>query len=296
LLLETGASRACWSPDGRFLAVGGTNGSVQIWNASERRLAGQFAVGSNAVVPLQFDRENKRLAVVAANTFEIWTLAPFRKSLSTEIPAGHQVIDYSSYVFFAPQLAPDLDLVPMRGPKSDGRSMSLWSPATGRIVKLTEDSETSRDPYGGITEIAFSPDGALVALCGFSGETRVHDTRTGIRRASLRGFFTGATTACFSPDGRRLAIGGDGEIKIYHTATWRELITLATGAGWLSNLQFSRTGDSVRVRGDELTEQKDVGKLQDWRVPSFEEIAAAEAKDPPATGYGGQGKMEFNQP
>ena len=35
---------------------------------------------------------------------------------------------------------------------------------------------------------------------------------------------------------------------------------------------------------------------QAWRAPSWEEIAAAEAKDPPSPGYGGQGKTEIKQP
>ena len=32
------------------------------------------------------------------------------------------------------------------------------------------------------------------------------------------------------------------------------------------------------------------------RVPWWEEIAAAEAKNPPSPGYGGQGKAEIKQP
>jgi hypothetical protein len=35
---------------------------------------------------------------------------------------------------------------------------------------------------------------------------------------------------------------------------------------------------------------------QAWIAPSWEEIKAAEAKDPPAPGYGGQGKTPIKQP
>ncbi|MGA2557098.1 MAG: hypothetical protein ABSG04_12580 [Verrucomicrobiota bacterium] len=35
---------------------------------------------------------------------------------------------------------------------------------------------------------------------------------------------------------------------------------------------------------------------QAWHAPSWEEIAAAEAKDPPSPGEGGQGKVEAQQP
>jgi hypothetical protein len=35
---------------------------------------------------------------------------------------------------------------------------------------------------------------------------------------------------------------------------------------------------------------------QAWSAPSLEEIAAAEAKDPPSSDFGGQGKTEIKQP
>src|SRR6185369_11474897 len=111
---------------------------------------------------------------------------------------------------------------------AEGGGMSLLAPATGNILKLQTDSEASSNPDHEIAGVAFSPDGALLALSSLSGTTRIHDTRTGRQLATLRGFFTGATSVSFSPDGRRLAVGsGDGDIKIYNTATWRELITLA---------------------------------------------------------------------
>jgi hypothetical protein len=35
---------------------------------------------------------------------------------------------------------------------------------------------------------------------------------------------------------------------------------------------------------------------QAWSAPSWEEIAAAEAKDPPLSDFGGQGKTESKKP
>jgi hypothetical protein len=35
---------------------------------------------------------------------------------------------------------------------------------------------------------------------------------------------------------------------------------------------------------------------QAWSAPSWEEIAAAEVKDPPSSDFGGQGKTEIKQP
>ena len=127
--------------------------------------------------------------------------------------------------------------------------------------------------------MTFSPDGSLVALRRQT--THIHDTRSGRQVANLSGSFTETLTAAFSPDGRCLAVasGEDGGIQVYDTATWRRLVTVAFDGGMIGVVGFSHDGNSLRARMSSLVDQNWVDKLRSWHVPSWEEIAKAQAAE-----------------
>ena len=79
----------------------------------------------------------------------------------------------------------------------------------------------------------------------------------------------------FSPDGRRIATGGDGHeaIKLWDVATRRELATLESQGSRFNGVRFSPDGNSLLAGND-------AGTLHLWRAPSFAEIDVAESRQP----------------
>jgi hypothetical protein len=69
----------------------------------------------------------------------------------------------------------------------------------------------------------------------------------------------------------------------------RELVNLKAPGNLFQTVGFSPDGSTVFAIENE-------GKAYFWRAPSWEEIAAAEAKDPPWSDFGGQGKAENKHP
>ena len=70
---------------------------------------------------------------------------------------------------------------------------------------------------------------------------------------------------------------------------YQELLTLeGTGSGFYKSA-FSPDDNVIGFPSNDRI-------LILWRAPSCDEINAAEAKDPPSPGYGGQGKAESKQP
>ena len=89
-------------------------------------------------------------------------------------------------------------------------------------------------------------------------------------------------SVAFSPDGKTLATGAnDRKVKLWNIATEQEVATLELLGGCRS-VKFSPDGRTLAV--GYLLEPEQYIRL--WEVPSFEEIATAEAKE----------KTEIEQP
>ena len=126
--------------------------------------------------------------------------------------------------------------------------------------------------------LAISPDGRVVAASTQGGQVRLCDAVTGELIADLRGYGFGVA---FSKDGRRLISAGGGRhaVKVLDVGTRQELLNLTGTGPLLWRALWSADGGTVVVGSQGQA-------WQAWRAPSWEEIAAAEAKE----------KAEINQP
>lgn len=126
---------------------------------------------------------------------------------------------------------------------TDRAPYSVWlcNPATGRVTGL----EGHRDQ---INDLAFSPDGRLLASASTDHDVRIWDMTTLRCLRTLPAHPRTANGLCFSPeDGRTLVtIGYRQSIKFWHTTTWRELASLSlTTAG--HHVSFSPDGSRLAI-------------------------------------------------
>jgi WD40 repeat protein len=121
------------------------------------------------------------------------------------------------------------------------------------------------------SSVAVSPDGGLVAVSSEGGQVRLFDPADGERIEDLHGHLNAAFGLAFSPDGRRLiSAGGSREaVKLWDVGTRQELLTLAGTGSLLFAARWSADGDVILAGPP----------WQAWSAPSYEEIAAAEAKE-----------------
>jgi WD40 repeat protein len=120
--------------------------------------------------------------------------------------------------------------------------------------------------------LAVSPDGRLVASTTEWGLVQWFDPLKGELIEAVRGHLNGAFGIRFSPDGRRLisATGGRDTVKLWDVGTRQELLALSGSPGPLCyEARWTPDGDTILAGAP----------WHSWRAPSWEEIAAAEAKD-----------------
>jgi len=118
--------------------------------------------------------------------------------------------------------------------------------------------------------LAVSPDGRLVAATDAS-TVRLCDALTGKWVENLHGQMDEAYGLAFSKDGQRLISAGGGReaIKLWDVGTRQELLNLSGTGSLLAVAWWSPDGDTILAGAP----------WQAWRAPSWEEIAAAEAKE-----------------
>ena len=161
----------------------------------------------------------------------------------------------------------------------------------GRLLAGAEDTTTNRESAFGTSMKA--------ACCASSTDTtalrshwrflRMANCWPPAIRTTLRGFgkslpetskprsrdtLRRVPGVAFSPDGKTLATGSfDRKVKLWNIATQQEVATLEPLPGSCLSLRFSPDGRTLAA-GSYLGPEP---YMSLWQVPSFEEIAAAEA-------------------
>jgi WD40 repeat protein len=256
---------AAFSPNGRTLAIGGRDGRVVLWDVTARRVtatlpgphsrlspgntSGLSAYGAYAVA---FSPDGRLLAVQDSDgSTYLWAI-PARRRLATLTPpgavGGSAVIGLTGHpVAFSPsgQLIAVVD---------GGQNLDLWAVnAAG-----TGATFARRLAAGGVDAVAFSPDGAVIAVGRDPGSMTLFGVATGRRLATLIDPHPFRVDAlAYRPDGAFLAAADGNRVYLWNTAT-RTLAGVLVdppnlgGDFWLA---FSPDGSAIATltRGNIIT-------------------------------------------
>jgi WD40 repeat protein len=230
------ARAACFSPDGRYLAIGRDEPDILLCDLDRDGRGHLLGIPVRMTSDVRFSPDGRTLVVSSYDSGAIllWDLEAGRPRM---ILAGRS--SSVTALAFAP----------------DGRSLAsagsagivLWDLASGRPHHDLGGSQ------GYFPSLIYSPDGRLLAAVNIrESSAGIWDVGTGrrLRRITARSFQI--HSAAFSPDGRLLATAaGDGFASLWGVADGRELLRLDGQSQYLRHIGFAPDGRTLAATAND---------------------------------------------
>jgi WD40 repeat protein/serine/threonine protein kinase len=245
------------SKDGRWLAVGGRDGNLRLWDVKGWREVRPVSHGAS-IQGVAFSPNSRQVASAGEQSeVRVWEVETGRQVASLSHEGDATCVAYS----------PDGSRLLTGG--TDGAF--VWDANTGaRLATLPGHAGT-------VLSVAFAPNGKLAATGGeHDRQVKVWDAATWQEIHSLRLQAGSAFSMVFHPDSTRLAVasgflfweGDDAEVRVWDAGTGETVHVLGGHQGAVLRLAFSPDGTRLATAGNEDT------TIKIWDVASGLEILA----------------------
>ena len=236
---QLGVDSVAFNPDGKLLAVGNSDNTVDLWDGVQRQKLRVLKGHVSAIAAVAASADDKVLAsglaagiagITRNDPIKIWD--PITGQLVRSLISddhGHSI-----------GLSRDGTRL-ISG--SSGNSVSMWNLSQVAVQRKFAVPGTSRFVPD---RVALSGDGKLIAAGGREGTLKIWEAGTGRELFTLAGHKRGVWDLAFSPNNQLLASAGpDADIKLWSMATGREVVTLVGHSGGVGAITFSPDGKKL---------------------------------------------------
>jgi serine/threonine protein kinase len=229
-----------WSLDGRRIASGSLDKTVQVWDAADGGHVFTYRGHSDSVEAVAWSPDGKRIASGGDDkTVQVWdafnggnvyTYRGHSRAVSAvawspdgrriasasqdktvqvwDAANGGNVYTYRGHSYFVSAVAwsPDGRRITSGSGnfynRNDDHTVQVWDAANGGHVY------TYRGPSAAVNTVAWSPDGRRIASGSEDNTVQVWDAANGGHVYTYRGHSRGVNAVAWSPDGKRIASAG----------------------------------------------------------------------------------------
>jgi WD40 repeat protein len=232
-----------FSPDGSMLATTGDDGTLRVWNSSTGDKVAAFGGGGQVWSPAI----SPDGSMVAASWVDRGLVRIF------DIASGNKVAEIRAPRAYGMSFSSDGKLIAFGN--GGAPIATIADVASGSIVRKVGEGEAP------VFDLAFSPDGRLLATASPDGSVRIWDVATGEKHDTLRAHQAGVNTVDWNADGTRLATASDdGTARVFDmgNGAGRELFAVSDidTANGLQSVAFSPDGNQIMTADGAMTAVK----------------------------------------
>ena len=264
-------SRASISSNGKIMAVGCQDGSIQIWDVEIAKQIHLLKGHSGNLSSVDFSPDGKELVSCGEDgTIRLWEVASGKETRKIESVSatkivfsgdGKRLIGLSSTGFATLDVATGEEIhiiashfagVTSVAYSPDGKQvlsgsagdrLLAWDALSGRFLRrISTDIATG---------IALTADGKQALTAGTDRKLHIWNTETGKEVRTIAGHGDEVLAVALSPDGKKAAsAGADYSVRLWDVASGKELRLLEVHSGLVSCIDFSPDGRRI-VTGNE---------------------------------------------
>jgi WD40 repeat protein len=206
---------AILTPDNRFVVAAEERGQIRVYDAAGGKPVRAFD-GREHQNQLAFSPSGRLLATTGGKGAVLYDFAEGRtvRELENRVGnVGENRFSAGSCIAFSPDgrtLATGHYADAFKQATAAGDMICLWDVGSGRELRRIPTDHQD------ISAVCFSPNGALIASCGFDAVVKVWEAASGQERRRYEGHQHQVHSVDFAPDGRRLASGSaDGTALVW---------------------------------------------------------------------------------
>lgn len=235
---HVGSSVRClaWSPTGSRIASGGTDATVQVWDATTGRNVFTYGEHSGKGVEGVSWSPDGRSIASASETIHIWNT-----------DSGKFLYPCQGHTGDVADVKWSKDGMYIASAGRADRTARVWDASNGKPLLLY------RKHKGPVSSVTWSPDSAFVASASDDMTVQVWDAISGNSELTYRGHTDTVQAVSWSPNGIYIASGGaDKTVHVWEAGTSRHICTYQGHMGniyalsWSPDSQFIASSSSDR--------------------------------------------------